>query len=124
MESLIGKRCVRNARKWRHNDFDGWGRGVGVGTIVQSPEGFEDVIDVRWPGGRCFEEADQICIEEDGIIRIPISHEEVQNLRFVSEDSQTFEGHFTMHYGWSPFDFPTVMVIEEDTFEPKIVITL
>ena len=44
------------------SDFDGWGRGQGVGIIVQAPYDVSDVnmVDVRWPGGRCFEAVDQL----------------------------------------------------------------
>lgn len=52
----VGDRVVRNTAIWQPNDFDSWGRGVGVVVVVEPPFrlGAEEV-DVRWPGGRCFE---------------------------------------------------------------------
>ena len=57
-----GQRVVKNPARWVASDFDGWGRGQGVGIIVQAPYDVSDVnmVDVRWPGGRCFEAVDQL----------------------------------------------------------------
>jgi len=52
----VGDRVVRNPATWQPNDFDLWGRGVGVGVVVEPPFALgPDEADVRWPGGRCFE---------------------------------------------------------------------
>jgi hypothetical protein len=52
----IGDKVVKNEETWEPNDFDGWGRGIGVGIIVEPPfEMDEGEVDVRWPNGRCFE---------------------------------------------------------------------
>lgn len=52
----VGDRVVKNAVTWQPNDFDSWGRGLGVGVVVEPPFELEsDTVDVRWPGGRCFE---------------------------------------------------------------------
>jgi hypothetical protein len=53
----VGDRVVRNPATWVPNDFDAWGRGQGVGVVVEPPFAVEDLgeADVRWPGGRCFE---------------------------------------------------------------------
>lgn len=56
----VGDKVVKNPDTWIPNAFDEWGRGKGVGIIIPSPEGFEDLLDVRWPDGRCFEEANQL----------------------------------------------------------------
>ena len=52
----IGDRVVKNPETWVWNEFDSWGRGIGVGVILDPPFplGTEDA-DVLWPGGRCFE---------------------------------------------------------------------
>lgn len=51
-----GDRVVKNPARWTPNDFDAWGRGEGVGIVVEPPfELDDDSVDVRWPGGRCFE---------------------------------------------------------------------
>lgn len=55
-EFAVGDRVVRNPATWQPNEFDSWGRGVGVGVVVQPPFPLDpEEADVRWPGGRCFE---------------------------------------------------------------------
>jgi hypothetical protein len=57
----VGDRVVRNPATWQPNDFDSWGRGVGVGLIVEPPFPLDPrEVDVRWPGGRCFESVEQL----------------------------------------------------------------
>jgi hypothetical protein len=52
----VGDRVVKNPETWEMNDFDSWGRGVGVGIVVEPPFELEEgSVDVRWDGGRCFE---------------------------------------------------------------------
>ncbi|OWK45096.1 hypothetical protein FRUB_01427 [Fimbriiglobus ruber] len=52
----MGDRVVRNPATWVPNDFDSWGRGEGVGVVVEPPFALDAPdVDVRWPGGRCFE---------------------------------------------------------------------
>jgi hypothetical protein len=118
----VGKRVIKNPLKWQPNDFDGWGRGQGIGKIVESPEGFEDVIDVKWPGGRCFENDDQIIIEnEKGEFWIHISHEEVQNLHHMKKEEA--DHHFEMYYGWKSEMFEHVLLMEEST-RPTLILAL
>ena len=53
----IGDRVAKNAETWEPNDFDDWGRGTGVGYIMDPPFEMEDGwVDVKWPTGRCFEQ--------------------------------------------------------------------
>lgn len=57
----IGDKVVKNEETWLTNDFDSWGRGVGIGMIVEPPFELEDwEVDVRWPNGRCFEFTNQL----------------------------------------------------------------
>jgi hypothetical protein len=53
----VGDRVIRNPATWVPNEFDAWGRGQGVGIVVEPPFAIDDLgeVDVRWPGGRCFE---------------------------------------------------------------------
>lgn len=52
----VGDKVVKNEETWVENDFDSWGRGVGIGEVVEAPFDLEnDSVDVRWEGGRCFE---------------------------------------------------------------------
>ena len=55
----IGALVVKNPDTWQINDFDSWGRGQGIGEVVSPSllqEG-EEVVNVRWPKGCCFEKA-------------------------------------------------------------------
>jgi hypothetical protein len=62
----VGDRVVRNPATWRANAFDSWGRGVGVGIVVEPPNPLDpDEVDVRWRGGRCFERAADLLPAED-----------------------------------------------------------
>jgi hypothetical protein len=46
------------------NEFDGWGRGVGVGVVVEGPFEVDGEVDVRWPAGRCFERVEGLVKQE------------------------------------------------------------
>lgn len=57
----VGTKVIKNPDTWQVNDFDIWGRGVGVGEVVEPPFTLEPgTIDVRWPAGRCFEKQEQL----------------------------------------------------------------
>ena len=52
----IGDQVVKNPKVWCINDWSAWGRGEGIGTIVEPPFALlEGSVDVAWPTGRCFE---------------------------------------------------------------------
>ncbi len=62
----IGDKVVKNPNTWIPNDFDGWGRGVGQGVVVEPPFDLDDdEVDVRWPNGRCFENIDELILDEE-----------------------------------------------------------
>jgi len=64
MKFKIGDSVIKNEECWEPNDFDNWGRGEGVGIIVEPPFELDDTeYDVRWPNGRCFESATQIILK-------------------------------------------------------------
>ena len=57
----VGDYVVKNPSNWVANDFDSWGRGIGIGRVVESPFDLQDnEVDVRWPAGRCFEYVEQL----------------------------------------------------------------
>jgi len=63
MKFGIGNFVKKNPETWKPNDFDSWGRGEGIGMVVKSPIPLaDDEVDVRWPGGRCFENTDQLLV--------------------------------------------------------------
>jgi len=70
MKYKVGEFVKKNHKCWIENDFDSWGRGEGVGVVVEPPFPLEDdELDVRWPGGRCFENTSQVlpaAAEEQG----------------------------------------------------------
>jgi Phytanoyl-CoA dioxygenase (PhyH) len=56
----VGDKVIKNESTWVKNDFDSWGRGEGIGEIVEPPFELGLGVDVRWPSGRCFEDRTQI----------------------------------------------------------------
>jgi len=61
MNYEIGDFVKKNPENWVKNDFDSWGRGIGIAVVVEPPFPIEDgEVDVRWPGGRCFENTVQL----------------------------------------------------------------
>lgn len=61
MKLNIGDKVIKNEATWIPCDFDGWGRGIGVGIVIEPPfEMNDDEVDVRWPAGICFENTAQL----------------------------------------------------------------
>jgi hypothetical protein len=61
MTYKVGDYVKKNPETWIKNDFDSWGRGFGIGEVVEAPfQMDDDEVDVRWPGGRCFENVKQL----------------------------------------------------------------
>lgn len=57
----IGDKVIKNEKTWQPNAFDAWGRGEGVGIVVEPPFELDDnEVDVRWAKGRCFEYTEQL----------------------------------------------------------------
>lgn len=57
----IGDLVIKNEDTWVENSFDIWGRGIGIGIIVEPPFKLNDnFVDVKWPNGRCFEYTDYL----------------------------------------------------------------
>lgn len=57
----IGDKVVKNEENWYRTEFDNWGRGIGVGVVIE-PEfkPAENWVKVRWPKGECFEHIGQL----------------------------------------------------------------
>lgn len=52
----VGDKVVKDASNWKSNDFDSWGRGEGEAEVLEViPD-----IDLRWEGGRAWEDLKQI----------------------------------------------------------------
>ena len=61
MEFKVGDKVQKNNNTWIPNDFDDWGRGIGIGSIVDPPFVLDEGdIDVVWPAGRCFENINEL----------------------------------------------------------------
>ena len=44
----VGDKVIKNTDNWIINDFDSWGRGDGIGIVVEQPFNCDDdEIDVR-----------------------------------------------------------------------------
>jgi hypothetical protein len=55
----VGDKVVKNPANWKPNEFDSWGRGLGVGIVVEPPFQLDNnETEVRWPKGRCFEDTE------------------------------------------------------------------
>jgi hypothetical protein len=55
-----GDLVIKNPRTWIKNDFDSWGRGQGIGEVVDDTYIEDKEVDVRWPGGKCYESINQL----------------------------------------------------------------
>jgi len=54
----INDKVIKNPIKWISNDFDQWGRGIGIGIVLETSD--DGIIDVRWPAGVCYESIEQL----------------------------------------------------------------
>ena len=60
MALQIGDKVTKNPTTWIADDVDAWGRGIGVGEIVDAQGSTADLgaAAVHWPAGRCMERLD------------------------------------------------------------------
>jgi hypothetical protein len=94
MKFKVGDRVVRNPATWKANEFDVWGRGRGVGVVIEPPFQLGDsAVDVRWICGRCFEEV-------DGLLPAPAQEGEDDGDGGEGGDSDEDDG-VTPHRDWS-----------------------
>ena len=57
----VGDKVIKNEETWEPNDLDNWGRGIGIGIIVEPPFEMDNgEVDVKWPNGKCFEFTNQL----------------------------------------------------------------
>jgi hypothetical protein len=57
----VGDKVIKNHETWIINEFDSWGRGEGVGVVVEPPfETENSEVDIKWNKGRCFESVEQL----------------------------------------------------------------
>lgn len=65
-EKYHGRKVIKNSEKWVENEFDKWGRGVGIGIVVKSCFDLkEGELDIKWPSGSCFENIEEVLFLED-----------------------------------------------------------
>ena len=57
----VGDKVIRNPATWQRGESDFWGRGNGVGIVIDPPFGLrEGSVYVAWPLGHSFEKVDQL----------------------------------------------------------------
>ena len=60
-EFNIGDLVIPNPRTWQLNEEQAWGRGVGIGVIVEPPFPLQEgSVDVAWSSGRSFEKVSEL----------------------------------------------------------------
>ncbi len=60
-EFKVGDQVIKHPEKWQWNEMSDWGRGKGIGIIVDPPFVLQEgSVDVAWPTGRCFEKVEQL----------------------------------------------------------------
>lgn len=90
----IGDKVVKNPATWVVNDFDNWGRGVGVGEVVDPEFIMEPTeVDVRWPAGRCFEDASSLLPFESDEPRPQSSFARLDGPPFFEDDQECLYCH-------------------------------
>lgn len=103
----IGDKVIKNPDTWIENDFDIWGRGLGVGVIVETPFSMNgNEIDVIWPNGRCFDTVDQVIKIEDN------------SLYYLRNDEDSIP-FLIKEFGHSPFYSPYDQFLEINVKDKK-----
>jgi hypothetical protein len=58
----VGDKVKKNPATWEPSDFDRWGAGEGVGTVVEIVD--DEAIDVRWPNGLAYQKRHELLLAE------------------------------------------------------------
>ena len=75
MSLPVGTRVKKRQSEWLANDFDDWGRGEGIGIVVEAPiEMVAGEVDVQWPNGRCFENVRWLEVHTDQSVHVNLAH--------------------------------------------------
>ena len=53
-----GDHVRKNPSTWVQSDFDSWGAGQGIGTVLADE--VDGIVDVRWNGGRCHQHVNEL----------------------------------------------------------------
>ena len=109
----INDKVIKNENTWKQHDFYSWRRGIGAGVVVESPISHDcddiDYVDVRWPAGRCFEDA-------SGLIKVDTNDDMTQYnvfIKEIKEDNQDEEEYISQ----KQFDYKYMKLGDDKTHD-------